>query len=90
MTMPRTTQEIIDSADELARRFEDYDPRPADERPASAVRKLREAAIRRAESERDVVAAVREARNDGLSWAKIGEMLGTTGEAARQRYKIDA
>lgn len=90
MTMPRSTQEIINSADELSRRFEDYEPRAADERPAGAVRKLREAATRRAESERDVAAAVRDARGDGLSWGKIGELLGTTGEAARQRYKVDA
>ena len=33
MTMPRSIQEILDHADELAERFEDYDPQPGDERP---------------------------------------------------------
>jgi hypothetical protein len=33
-----------------------------------------------------MVAAVRQARGAGLSWAAIGRMLGTSGEAARQRY----
>jgi hypothetical protein len=30
--------------------------------------------------------AVAVARAEGHSWATIGAMLGTTGEAARQRY----
>ena len=29
--MPRSIQEILDHADELATRFEDYDPDPRDE-----------------------------------------------------------
>lgn len=28
MTMPRTVQDILDHGDELAKRFEDYDPAP--------------------------------------------------------------
>lgn len=31
--MPRSIQEILDHADELAQRFEDYEPDPNDERP---------------------------------------------------------
>ena len=31
--MPRSIQEILDHADELAKRFEDYEPSPGDERP---------------------------------------------------------
>ena len=31
--MPRAIQEILDHADELAQRFEDYEPEPNDERP---------------------------------------------------------
>ena len=30
--MPRSIQEILDHADELAQRFEDYDPQTGDER----------------------------------------------------------
>ena len=31
--MPRSIQEILDHADELAARFENYEPEPGDERP---------------------------------------------------------
>ena len=31
--MPRSILEILDHADELAQRFEDYEPNPRDERP---------------------------------------------------------
>ena len=36
--------------------------------------------------ERELANAVRDARKAGASWAKIGHELGTSGEAARQRY----
>ena len=31
--MPRSIQDILDHADELAARFEEYEPEPGDERP---------------------------------------------------------
>ena len=31
--MPRSIQDILDHADELAARFENYEPEPTDERP---------------------------------------------------------
>jgi hypothetical protein len=39
-----------------------------------------------------VVERVLQAREAGESWTKIGNELGTSGEAARQRYgkKVDA
>ena len=33
--MPRSIQEILDHADELAKRFEDYEPDADDERPVT-------------------------------------------------------
>ena len=42
--------------------------------------------LRRAQAERDVSEAVAVARAERHSWAAIGAMLGTSGEAARQRY----
>jgi hypothetical protein len=39
-----------------------------------------------AQAERDISEAVAVARAEGHSWAAIGAMLGTSGEAARQRY----
>jgi hypothetical protein len=85
MPMPRTIQEILDHADELAKRFEDYEPDPADETPV-AEHLLRRAALARARTERQIVEAVDAARSGGLSWARIGKLLGTSAQAAQQRY----
>lgn len=83
--MPRSIQEILDQADELARRFEDYEPGEGDEVPVEEYL-LRRAALARARSEREVVDAVSAARTSGISWNKIGEILGTSAQAAQQRY----
>jgi hypothetical protein len=84
--MPRTVQDILDHADELAKRFENYEPTPQDERDPRALLALRDAALSRSNAERSIRAAVDSARAHGYSWALIGSMLGTSGEAARQRY----
>ncbi|MFP3881462.1 MAG: hypothetical protein ACLFWH_03985 [Actinomycetota bacterium] len=84
--MPRTAEEIINQAEELATRFEDHEPDADDVRDASALRQLRHAFLARAEAEQRVTDAVRRARANGHSWASIGAMVGTSGEAARQRY----
>jgi hypothetical protein len=82
--MPRTAQEILDHADELAARFEQAEP--DDLRDAAALRVVRDAFLARADAERELRDAVVQAREDGHSWAAIGAMVGTSGEAARQRY----
>lgn len=84
--MPRPIQEILDHADELAKRFEDYEPRAEDERDPGSLRRLRDAVLARSDAERSIRDAVDAARADGQSWSAIGSMLGTSGEAARQRY----
>lgn len=84
--MPRTVEEILAHADELAARFESYEPDPADELDAGAVSLLRAAIAERSEAEQHLVEAVRAARVSGMPWAAIGSFVGTTGEAARQRY----
>lgn len=83
--MPRSIQEILDHADELAQRFEDYEPEPGDERTVEEYL-LERAAIARARSERDIVDAVTRARSKGMSWQRIGGVLGTSAQAAQQRY----
>ena len=83
--MPRTIQEILDHADELAKKFEDFDPADGTERPVSEYL-LQRAALARARTERQIVEAVEAARVDGISWAKIGALLGTSAQAAQQRY----
>ena len=37
MTMPRSVEDILKHADELAKRFEDYQPKAEDERDPDAV-----------------------------------------------------
>jgi hypothetical protein len=83
--MPRSIDEVIARADEIADQFEHYDPRDED-RHEPALMTLRRIAYRRALVERELADAVRDARKAGASWAKIGHELGTSGEAARQRY----
>jgi len=83
--MPRSIQEILDHADELAQRLEDYEPDPADERPVEECL-LERAALARARGERQIVDAVTAARAKRVSWQRIGELLGTSAQAAQQRY----
>jgi FAD/FMN-containing dehydrogenase len=82
--MPRTTQEILNHGEDLARRFEEFDP--DDLRDAAPLRTLRDAVISRSEAEKSVADAVQAARSEDVPWAAIGMILGTSGEAARQRY----
>ncbi len=84
--MPRTLQDIVAHGDELAKRFEEYEPSPGDELDPEAFIALREAAASRARSESSIIEAVALARRHGYSWRIIGSLLGTSGEAARQRY----
>lgn len=83
--MPRSIQEILDHADELAERFEEYEPIDGDERPVEEYL-LQRAVLDRARSERQIVDAVIAARAAGTSWQKIGTLLGTSAQAAQQRY----
>jgi len=84
--MPRTVDEILQHADELAARFESYEPNPAEELDADAVALLRAAVAERSQAERHLIDAIRTARQAGMPWSAIGTFLGTSGEAARQRY----
>jgi hypothetical protein len=86
MPMPRTVTEILDQADELAARFEAHEPDPGDVTDAAALRAVRLAFQSRADAERLLADAVSLARAEGHSWTAIGAMVGTSGEAARQRY----
>lgn len=84
--MPRTVEEIVKQAEELAARFEAHQPDPDNIRDAKALRQVRKEFLARAKTERRLTEAVAIARNLGHSWASIGAMVGTSGEAARQKY----
>jgi hypothetical protein len=83
--MPRSMQEILDHADELAQRFEDYEPVPGDEVDVAEYR-LRQAAVAQARGERQVADAVLAARRAGVTWKRIAVQLGISAQAAQQRY----
>ncbi|MGH3743266.1 MAG: hypothetical protein ACRDTP_00215 [Mycobacteriales bacterium] len=82
--MPRSLKEILDRADDLANEFEQRDP--GDAKDAASLRAVRAASQERASAEARLVDAISVARAEGHSWAAIGAMVGTSGEAARQRY----
>lgn len=84
--MPRSVQDILDHAEELSKRFEDYQPAEGDERDPTVFAALRSAVVSRSDAERAIKDAVAVARKHGYSWAFIGSLIGTSGEAARQRY----
>lgn len=84
--MPRSVREILEQAETLARSFEDRVPDTGDREGAESLAVLHQAALRRAEAEAAVAEAVDQARRHGQSWDAIGRRLGTSGEAARQRY----
>lgn len=83
--MPRSIEELLARADEFVDKFEAYEPDEAD-RGESTLMALRRVSYKRALIERELLEAVRTAREEGLSWERIGTQLGTSGEAARQRY----
>lgn len=85
--MPRTEQEILDHGDEMAARFEMYEPQPGDGPDPDALAALRSAALVRAEAEGALRDAVVRARGQHHSWQAIGALLGNSGEAVRQRYR---
>lgn len=86
--MPRSVKDILDHGDELAKRFEDYEPARDDERDPEVFIALRRAVVARSEAERSIQQAVVDARSHVYSWRTIGSLLGTSGEAARQRHGV--
>jgi hypothetical protein len=87
----RSIDDIKARADELADAFENYDPKAGDQdAPVPPVMAVKLAAWRRDTAERELADAVRAAREQRLSWREVGEAIGTSGEAARQRYSASA
>jgi hypothetical protein len=84
--VPRSFKEIIEHADELSARLHEFEARADDVKDARSLRELRRAVLDRAAAEAYVAELVTVARGEGHAWSAIGAMLGTSGEAARQRY----
>ena len=87
----RSIEDIKARADEFADAFENYDPKPGDQdAPLPPAMTVKLAAWRRGAAEKELAEAVRVARERSLSWREVGEAIGTSGEAARQRYGATA
>jgi hypothetical protein len=84
--MPRKSQSIIDHADDLAARFEAAEPNRLSDAGQAAVFDLRDAVVDRGRAETRILASVIRARAEGVSWAVLAATLGTTRQAAQQRY----
>lgn len=83
----RSLADLIAHADELADKFETFEPVDTDfDAPLPPLMAVKLAAFRRAAAEKELAEAITAARQAHLSWRQLGEAIGTTGEAARQRY----
>jgi hypothetical protein len=84
--MPKSYEEIVAHADEIADWYEREGPDSANTRDARELRKIANAVLLRSAAEGFVHDAVLDARRAGHNWSSIGTFLGTSGEAARQKY----
>lgn len=67
--------------------FENHGPTPEDfDTPIPPLMAVKLVAFRRGQAEKELAKASHAAREAYLSWRELGEAVGTTGEAARQRY----
>lgn len=80
--------DLIAHADQLADAFENHEPAPGDfDAPLPPLMAVKLAAFRRAAAEKELAQAIHTARKAHLSWRQLGQAIGTSGEAARQRYR---
>jgi hypothetical protein len=84
--MPRTEQHTTEQANELASRFEAAEANPVGADAEAALADLQRAVIERGQLESRICAAVLKARRSGASWAVVAAALGTSRQAAQQRY----
>ena len=84
--MPRSLNELIDHADFYAKQFEDYPTGSEDAIDSATFNALWAAGQQKSSLENSIAKLVIKARSEDMSWKLIGQILGTSGEAARQRY----
>lgn len=85
--MPRSIEDLIAAQDEAdANYFEHHFDGSEGRKDAAPLRAVAAAAAKVSQANRELVDAVTEARHQDCPWIAIGVMVGTTGEAARQRF----
>lgn len=88
MTVPRTREQLQQAADEAERWLDSLDPAAlgSSDADASALRRISAAVRAAATSQAEIVVAVAAAREQGHTWSRIAIMLGTSRQAAQERY----
>lgn len=81
--MARTITQKERAAAEIAKRLESSE---ANWRDAAPLRRIAEAFHAQVEAERELAAAVADARAQGHPWAQIAMMLGVSKQTAQQRF----
>ena len=84
--MPRSLSELIKQGDFYAKQFEDYPSSTSDQIDLEVFNALWDAGQQKSALENSIAELVIKARSENMSWKLIGQILGTSGEAARQRY----
>lgn len=84
--MTSAVDRMLSHSKELAVWFKNYEPTNDQKSDPMAVAELCGAVFQRADAEQQLISAIKRGREAGFSWQKIGKLVGTTGEAARQRY----
>ena len=84
--MPRSLNDLIKQGDFYAQQFEDFPTSNEDSIDLATFNALWAAGQQKSVLENSIAELVVKARLENMSWKLIGQVLGTTGEAARQRY----
>ena len=82
----RSVEDIISDAEALADRFEQWEPSSTGAVDGAPIKAVHDAFQHAAAAQAELADAVVAARTAGFSWAYIGSVMGTSGEAARKRY----
>jgi len=88
MTMPRTREQLQQAADDTERWLDSLDPAAiaSPDADASHLRRIGAAVRSAAASQTELAEAVAAAREHGHTWTQIATMLGTSRQAAQERY----
>jgi hypothetical protein len=88
MDMPRTREQLQQAAEAAERWLDSLDPAAiaSPDADASRLRRIGDAVRAVARSQVELADAVAEARVHGHTWTQIAAMLGTSRQAAQERY----
>jgi hypothetical protein len=88
MDMPRTRQQLQQAAEDAERWLDSLDPTAiaSPDTDASRLRRIADAVRKVASGQVELADAVAAARAHGHTWTQIAAMLGTSRQAAQERY----